>query len=391
MNDTSRIFEPGAMLAGRYRVDRLLGSGSCGTVYLANDEGAGETAEKVVLKVVSPALFLDEEARDYFVGTLHYIHEHPHPSLVAVRGVSAVGSGQVVVVNEYIAGETLEDRIQKAAPLPPKECLYSLAQLCDGLAHLHLETITHGYLKPGNVLISPDGNLKIADAGFGRLLLMHANFAHQRGFAGDPYYLAPEQISELTTTIRSDVYAVGVILYEMLTGKVPFNGRGIPEVAQRIVRGAPIKQSSEMIAEYAGDVPGYLVRTVMNAMQREPMSRFSTIPDMLSRIEPYMESDRDVRRRVYVELRNAPAPSRKKSAARLRRRERSMLDSLKNPVVMTRLSVGAAVLLMIMLVLYNLGEKNRGALDAYGKKRAEEITSGARQVGELISGGTSAP
>lgn len=384
MNE-SKTFEPGSTIAGRFRIQRVLGAGGCGTVYLANDENGPAEAGPVAVKVVRPELCASDGDKEQFVRALHYVHENPHPNLVEVKELAALPNGQLVIVSEYIEGETLEDRIQKAAPVHPREALYTLLHLCQGVAHLHKQQITHGYLKPGNVLIGADGSIKIADVGFGEPLLARANFTNPRGFFGDPFYLAPEQIEEHRTNIRSDVYAIGVILYELLTGKVPFEGRSLTDIVARIIRGAPIKQSSETIASIAGDAPGYLVRTVMNAIQRDPMNRFPTVTEMFARIEPYIEAGDAERRKAYIDIRNAPPEPRV-------RRERStvvpkgMFYKFQDPGFRFRVTLGGALFLVVMVVLYGMGQKNRAALDSYGQQRAKEITRDLNALKDVAKG-----
>ena len=380
----SKVFDPGSTIAGRFRIQRVLGSGGCGTVYLATDETA-EGSGPVAVKVLLPELCTNEGEKEEFIRALHYVHSNPHPNVVEVKELAALPNGQIVVISEYVEGETLEDRMQKAAPVHPKEALYTLAQLCAGMMHLHRQPITHGYLKPGNILISADGSIKISDVGFGALLLSRANFASSRGFLGDPFYLAPEQIEEKKSTIRSDVYAVGVILFELLTGKIPFEGRSLTEIAPKIVRGAPIKQSSETIASIATDAPGYLVRTVMNAIQRDPMNRFPTISDMYSRIEPYLEGTEAERKQAYIDVRKAP-PEQRVMKERVVRTTKGMFWKLQDSGFRVRLMLGGAFFVVIMLVLYTMGQKNRAALDAFGQNKAKEITGTMKTLKDVTSG-----
>jgi len=247
------------LTAGRYRVERELGHGGMATVYLARDE---ELHRPVALKVLAEHLAGDETFRARFVREARLAGRLSHPNVVQVYDAGET-DGQPFIVMEYVAGKTLAE----CGRLAPDRVAELGAQACAGLQHAHDAGLVHRDVKPGNLLLRDDGVLKIVDFGIARAA--EATRHTQVGtLLGTAAYLAPEQIAGEDATRASDVYSVGAVLYELLTGRLPFTFDSLAELAA--------KQADGVITPVGDLVPSVrpeLEAAVMHALAREPQFR----------------------------------------------------------------------------------------------------------------------
>jgi serine/threonine protein kinase/tetratricopeptide (TPR) repeat protein len=246
-------------LPSRYLVRSLLGEGGAGRVYRVLDRLAGS---ELALKVVGEAevSFLRREFE-----TLRQVR---HANLVNVKEWSWLASGCAYYTMELVAGEDLGRRI--GVPIPCDEVLRILAGVLRGLAHLHSHKQLHGDLKPANILLGPDGLIKVSDVGMG------ASSDHTRSVTGTPGYTAPEVWSGSAGDERSDIYSAGVIAYEALTGKHPFIGRTVRDVVAGQMEGWVPSISSHGIT-----IPPDLERALMRALERTPSLRHQLVDDFM--------------------------------------------------------------------------------------------------------------
>jgi serine/threonine-protein kinase len=249
----------------RYRIVRKVGTGGFGTVYLVEDSAVGE---RVILKILNPQMSADETALRRFVRELKVTRRIAHPNVIRLYDFLDLG-GVHAVSMEYFPGSDLGKVLQQSRKIPLERALHIVSQLCAGLGAAHAESVIHRDVKPGNVLVDDKDNVKIVDFGL-------AVAGHQAGsrltqsglLIGTPEYMAPEQISGESVDHRSDLYAVGVLLYEMLSGKLPYTAETPVKILfKHLEGGAPPLQ------EIAPEVPEPVAALVNAAMARDPADR----------------------------------------------------------------------------------------------------------------------
>ena len=219
----------GAGDLGRYRLDRLLGAGGMGEVYLAHDL---VLPREVAIKFLSAADIDPDTLKRRLVHEAQAVAALDHPSICVVHDVGVDPTGRPFMVMQYVEGETLAARLARG-PLPARDALRICAQIAEALGTAHKRGIVHRDLKPHNVMITPSGAPKLLDFGIAKALpgaesatvsADTASFDMQsHAFAGTPSYMSPEQVLQRPLDGRSDLFSLGCILYESLTGKRPFD------------------------------------------------------------------------------------------------------------------------------------------------------------------------
>lgn len=267
----STRYAAGQTLNDRYEVLETLGQGGMGETYKARDCTNGQL---VVLKVPYASMIGDPATFSRWERELAIGKRLDHPGIQRMFGAGRVdGSVAPYVVFEYIEGQSLRDYLAARAPLDPATAVDLTAQLADVLEHVHAHGVIHRDLKPENVLVTPDGRLKLVD--FGIALLRGARrltFQRLSSEVGTPDYMAPEQVQGERGDARTDVYALGVILYEMLTGEVPYQGDSpLAVMGQRVTTDAPLLRKGRR------DVPPALEAIVYRALQRDPERRYPSM------------------------------------------------------------------------------------------------------------------
>jgi serine/threonine protein kinase/tetratricopeptide (TPR) repeat protein len=250
---------------GSYVVVSRVGGGGMGVVYQARDTRLGRT---VALKFLPPQWSHDEEARQRFVREAQAASATNHPNICTIHDIETAPDGQLFIVMAYYEGQTLKQRLA-SGPLSVDDALDIATQIADGLAKAHAQGVVHRDIKPGNVMITEDG-VRIVDFGLAtfadalKLTVEHSTL-------GTAAYMSPEQVRGLAADARSDVWAVGVILYEMLAGHVPFQGSHAEAIAYAVRNETPasIRASRPEVAEEIEHV-------VFRAMHKEPSVRFTS-------------------------------------------------------------------------------------------------------------------
>ena len=244
-----------ALSSGRYRIERALGHGGMATVYLAHDE---ELGRPVAVKVLPEHLVLDDDFRARFVREARLAGRLSHPNIVRVYDAGEA-EGRPFIVMEYVPGTSLAE----VGRLPVGRVVDVGVQACAGLQHAHDAGLVHRDVKPANLLVREDGVLKIADFGIARAA--ESTRQTQAGtLLGTAAYLSPEQIAGEDATPASDVYALGAVLYELLTGRPPYAFSSLGELAA--------KQSDgliEPVADVEPSVPREVEAAVMHALARD--------------------------------------------------------------------------------------------------------------------------
>ncbi|MBZ5722122.1 MAG: protein kinase [Acidobacteriia bacterium] len=221
---------------GHYHIAEKIGAGGMGEVYRAQDQHLGRD---VAIKVLPPGTLSDETARRRFRNEALTLSRLNHPNIATVHDFDTQ-AGVDFLVMEYVPGTTLREKLA-AGPLPEREVAHLGAQLAEGLAAAHEQAVIHRDLKPGNLQLTTDGRLKILDFGLARLVQPVSGDAETetisetRALAGTLPYMAPEQLRGERVDARSDIWAAGVVLYEMATARLPFQGKTSPAVADQIL------------------------------------------------------------------------------------------------------------------------------------------------------------
>jgi serine/threonine-protein kinase len=269
----------GTVLSGRYRLDSKLGSGGMSTVYLATDE----TLERpVAVKVLHAEISDQPDQLERFRREARSVAKLSHPNVVAVIDAGQ-DAGHPYIVFEYIEGETLKQRIERVGTLSLDESAAYAIEVGRGLVAAHARNLVHRDVKPQNVLIDPEGRAKVTDFGIARSLEAKGLTATGR-VLGTTDYVAPEQAMGQEIDARSDVYSLGVLLYEMLTGEVPFSAETQVGVAMKHVN-EPLPN----VQEGRPEVSAALAAVVETATAKDPERRYSTMAEMLRDLEAALE------------------------------------------------------------------------------------------------------
>src|SRR3954462_2979014 len=254
----------GRVLDGRYRVGPRIARGGMATVYEATDLRLDRVC---ALKIMHAGLGDDEDFADRFVHEARAAARLSHPNVVSVYD-QGDDDGTLFLAMEYIPGHTLRDLVRAGAPMSPARALALLDPVLAALAAAHQAGLVHRDVKPENVLLADDGRIKVADFGLARAVAAADHTNTTNVLIGTVAYLAPEQVERGIADARSDVYAVGVMLYEMLVGKPPYDGETAWAGASRHVH-----EDVPAPATVIGDLPKEVDDLVVQTTSRDPANR----------------------------------------------------------------------------------------------------------------------
>ena len=257
-------FRPGEIIGGRYEIIELLGSGGMANVYRAHDPHLGRD---VAIKVLADRYTADPAFVERFRREASAAAQLNHPNIVQVfdRGET---DGTYFIVMEYLTGPDLKSLIRTQGALPPLEAIDNTQQILAALAAAHRRDVIHRDIKPQNVMLASDGLLKVTDFGIARAGA-ESEMTEAGSVIGTAQYLSPEQAHGGELTSASDCYSAGVVLYEMLTGRVPFDGERPVVVAMKQINEPPVPPRT-----YEPDVPPALEAVVMTALAKRPSERY---------------------------------------------------------------------------------------------------------------------
>ncbi len=279
--------QPGEMIEGKYRIVRLLGEGGMGSVY------EGENARihrKVAIKVLHAAVAAKADVVQRFEREAQAAGRIGSEHIVEVLDLGSLPSGERFMVMEYLEGESLGDRIKRRKRLSPQECAPVIHQLLEGLASAHEAGIVHRDLKPDNVYLASGRKsqrdfVKVLDFGVSKFSALDSDMSMTKTGAvmGTPYYMSPEQARGAKVDHRSDLYSVGVVMYQAITGRLPFKAETFNELVFKIALESP--EPAEVVVP--GLDPGF-ASIITRAMTREADLRFQTAREFQATIAQWM-------------------------------------------------------------------------------------------------------
>lgn len=283
----------GKVLVRRYRIDRKIGEGGMATVYHATDLN---TSREVAVKFLKPEYLNNPEYRSRFKDEADMARRLMHHNIVNLLYVSRNEKEQYLVF-EYVSGTTLKERILKHGRLENEVAVQIAVRILAALSYAHDKKIIHRDIKPQNILMDENNYVKVADFGIARLMEEHTkptDSEQEKSVLGSVHYYSPEQAMGKPVTAASDLYSVGVVLYEMLTGIVPFDAEEAVDIAAK-----HINESPRPLRELNPDVPVALENVVLKALSKDPSARYQSALLMAQALQEAL---------ALKEIQNQPPP-----------------------------------------------------------------------------------
>ena len=280
-----------AALGERYEILAEAGHGSMGNVYKARDRETGET---VALKLLKPEIASDQAMMERFKNELLYARKITHKNVCRVYEFNRV-AGVAYTSMEFVEGESLRSVLNRFGALSQKKATNLALQICSGLKEAHAQGIVHRDLKPENVMIDGSGNLKLMDFGIARS--MEAVTRQTGVMVGTPAYMAPEQVSGSPVDYRTDIYSLGLMLYEMYAGKPAFSAENAIAVALKQMREDPPRPS-----EIDPSIPLPVERAILKCLEKTPGKRFQTVAALESALQTHAQRGTNPRATVAPEV-----------------------------------------------------------------------------------------
>jgi serine/threonine protein kinase len=277
---------------GRYEIVRELGKGAMGIVYLAKDPLIGRL---VALKTIRPSAHADDEdTREFqqrFVREAQAAGILNHPSIVTVHDIGQdEPSGMSFIAMEYVEGANLKEVLAQGRPLSFEQAADICAQVAEGLDFAHAKGIVHRDVKPANIILLEGNRAKITDFGIAKITSGVANLTTTGQFLGTPNYMAPEQIKGTPVDGRSDIFSLGICLYECLTHRKPFGGDSLTSISYKIVH-----EPFPPLHEINPTIPEGFAEVVAHCLEKDPAKRFQRGKDMANALRAVMRGERPMR------------------------------------------------------------------------------------------------
>ena len=345
----------GETISERYEIEELVGHGGMSSVYKAKDS---LLERHVALKILHEQYSADEEFVERFKREARSVAQLQHPNIVTVidRGEE---DGRQYIVFEYIDGENLKELVVRKGRLDVREALEIAVEIAGGLAFAHDHGLVHRDVKPQNVLLNGDGRAKVTDFGIARSVDVEHSVTQTGTVLGTSTYIAPEQASGQPVDAQTDVYALGVVLYEMLTGELPFPGENFVAVAMKHVHEPPPNSLDKR-----RDLPLRVAAAIDRALEKDPAHRFPTMDAFAAELEACLaELDRGEDGSATTVI---PAAQRLKTP---RRRKRV------SPVPILIGLAGALAITAIVVGLLTLGGKDNNAVPVGAQVSISALTS----------------
>ena len=351
----------GQKINDRYEIIRNIGEGGMANVYLALDTILDR---KVAVKILRGDLANDEKFVRKFQREASAASTLDHPNIVGIYDVGE-DQGNYYIVMEYIEGQTLKSLIKRRGSLTLPEVIDIMTQLTSGIAHAHEKGIIHRDIKPQNILILDDGLVKIADFGIAQALNSN-ELTETNSVMGSVHYLPPEQANGVGSTFKSDIYSLGILMYELLIGKVPFKGENAVEIAIK-----QMKDPIPSVCDIKDDIPQSVENIILKATAKNPKNRYETVEEMKYDIKTCLDEDKKNIAKVtfsYPEFETDEEVTTSKSRARRNEdlaspenleteeeKKKAKKENKKLTIILTTL---ISLVVVILGVIFALSKKN---------------------------------
>ncbi len=274
----------GTLLVGRYEIERKLGAGATSAVFKVRDRTLN--SETYALKVFDPEILKSANELARFRNEILITRRLNHPNIVRTFEFGKTATEQYFLTMEYICGRTLWQLIHASAAVSPSfgDVIYILYEIAQGISYAHSNGVIHRDLKLDNVLLSNDGEVKIADFGLACRPELQLNLTEPGKAVGTPAYMAPEQLLGKEVSSATDIYALGVLAYELVTGKLPFSADSWYELAKKI-----IDEPLPKIAQSRSHIPQWYVEMVRKATAKEPEQRYHIVEEISALLEQHLD------------------------------------------------------------------------------------------------------
>ncbi|MFJ7730490.1 Stk1 family PASTA domain-containing Ser/Thr kinase [Lysinibacillus sp. NPDC097231] len=272
----------GKRISDRYKIIELIGGGGMSNVYLAHDMILNRD---VAIKILRYDFTNEDELHRRFQREALSVTSLTHPNIVSIYDVGDDGDLHYIVM-EYVQGKTLKQYIQEFAPISPARSVHIMKQLTSAIANAHENHIIHRDIKPQNILMDAEGNVKITDFGIA-MTLSATSFTQTNSVLGTVHYLSPEQARGGTATNKSDIYALGIVLYELLTGELPFSGESAVSIALK-----HLQAETPSVRAFDATIPQSLENIVLKATAKDASHRYATVEEMQEDLETVLSPNR---------------------------------------------------------------------------------------------------
>ena len=269
--------EPGEDFGTRFRIEKLLGAGGMGKVYKAFDK---ELSRMVALKTLQPELVSDPTVIQRFKQELLLASKISHKNILRIHDLNDF-EGTKYITMAFIEGRDLSQILKEEGPLSLGRCLKIIRQLCEALDAAHAEGVVHRDFKPHNVLVGKDDQVYVSDFGLATSLeSAQMGMTRSGAVVGTPRYMSPEQVEGKRVDSRTDIYSLGIVFYEMVTGQVPFSGESTWQLMYQRVQQTPID-----VKQVKPDLPDYVARVIMHCLEKDPANRYQSAKEIVADLD----------------------------------------------------------------------------------------------------------
>jgi Protein kinase domain len=324
---------------GRYRIERLLGRGAMGVVYLASDPVIGRQIALKVLRLDLPGAEASaERLRTRFQSEARSAGILSHPNIVTVYdAIEQTEDGALCIAMEYVEGTNLSEILRRPEPLPNEFSLDVAAQIAEALDYAHGRGVIHRDVKPANAIVMADGRVKITD--FGIAHLIDSALSDDLRFLGTPSYMAPERVEGREIDHRADLFSLGVVLYQLVTRHMPFKGSSVGDLTRSIARDEPIPPE-----RFAPDMSPELRGILMRSLEKNPVRRYQHASAMASDLRAVLAMGAALRRTQPISVPGATTVTRLvETAAPRSRQARSLPKGVLLGAVAGLVLIGAGI------------------------------------------------